>query len=106
VPARELAERRGVAGFREREFCGDQELACLEGGGVEALEEISPFFPAAMKVAPSASAQAGSSAAGSASAQLPPKVPRLRIAGCAMCGIAAATSGRCRAMSAERSIST
>jgi len=40
VAARELAERRGVAGFREREFRGDQELARFESGGVEAREEI------------------------------------------------------------------
>src|SRR6266498_4040067 len=39
-------------------------------------------------------------------AQLPPKVPRLRTAGCAICGIAAAMSGRCRAISGERSSST
>src|SRR5258708_5003351 len=66
----------------------------------------SPFFPATTKVAPRTSAQAGSSAAGSASAQLPPKVPRLRIAGCPICGIAEATSGRCLATSAARSRST
>src|SRR6267154_4856079 len=40
MAARELPERRGVAGFRKREFRRDEELACFESGGVEALEEI------------------------------------------------------------------
>ncbi len=44
-------------------------------------------------LAPSARHTAGISAAGSASARLPPNVPRLRIATCATCGIASASSG-------------
>ena len=67
-----------------------------------------------VKTASSASITAGSSAAGSACARLPPSVPRVRIAACAMNGIAAATSGaspatislrssdRCRAMAPTR----
>src|SRR5439155_22161553 len=40
VAARELAERRGVAGFRQRKFRGEDELAHFERGGVQALEEV------------------------------------------------------------------
>src|SRR2546425_1153371 len=56
-------------------------------------------------VALSANAQAGYSAAGSASARLPPSVPRLRMAGCAMCGTACARSGACATTISERWIS-
>ena len=53
-----------------------------------------------VNTASSASITAGSSAAGSACARLPPSVPRVRIAACATKGIAAATSGASRATTA------
>src|SRR2546422_3196567 len=40
VAARELAERRGVAWFGQRELGGEEQLAGSERGGVETLEEI------------------------------------------------------------------
>jgi hypothetical protein len=66
----------------------------------------SPSGPAIVMRAPSARQQAGSSEAGSAWARLPPSVPRLRIAACERCGIAAAIKGTCRAISGARISST
>ena len=66
----------------------------------------APFLPSMRILASSATAQAGSSAAGSANAMEPPKVPRLRTAGCATWGMALAISGAWVAISAEDSTST
>ena len=58
-----------------------------------ALTVRAPCGPAISTSPPSASRQAGSSAAGSANAIEPPMVPRLRIAGWPICGSAVAISG-------------
>ena len=62
-----------------------------------------PLGPCASTSPSSASRQAGSSAAGSAKAIEPPSVPRVRIAGWAIKGMARAISGACWAMMSERS---
>ena len=64
-----------------------------------------PPGPVATSSAPSASATAGSSAAGSAWARLPPIVPLLRMGVCATYPTASATSGAAIATSGERSSS-
>src|SRR5207247_11478575 len=107
VTAGELDEHCPVGG---REFGRGENFRGAQIGFEEPFEErarlypSSPFFPAMTRVASSATAQAGYSAAGSASARLPPSVPRLRIAGCAMCGAAWARSGACFLTSGDFSI--
>ena len=64
-----------------------------------------PPGPAATSSASSARATAGSSAAGSAWARLPPTVPLFRTGACATRPIASASSGAATATSADRSTS-
>ena len=105
MPARHLVERAAGARRRQRRDDDlDQQLARLERGREEPGEEVAPPQSSARRralhagsVASSASITAGSSAAGSACARLPPIVPRLRIAACATNGIVSATSGASRA---------
>ena len=110
-PARPWRSRRAAAPVRQsRRAClvggrnadGGEQSCGRERGFEQALEEIVGLDACACRSAramsispPSASRQAGSSAAGSAKAIEPPMVPRLRIAGCAICGIASAISGAC-----------
>ena len=112
VAAGELGEADAGVRGRGRHADRGQHVARPERGLEQALEEIvglrrcaCPCGPAISTSPPSASRQAGSSAAGSAKAIEPPIVPRLRIAGWPMCGMASAISGACLAMSAERSAS-
>ena len=107
VAARQLQEHGDAVLARIGDQRLDQQLVGPARGVVKALEVVArrDLAPAralsTTSVASSASAQAGISAAGSASAMLPPKVPRLRTATCATCGMASAISGRCWPRSAN-----
>ena len=93
MAAGDLQEGPAGAGGRRRDGGLDQHLVRLQRGGEQAGEEVGGGHPALAggalrrKRARRATATAGSSAAGSAWARLPPSVPRLRICGWAMKGI-------------------
>ena len=96
---------RPERGSRSARRCGPSAVSNRPLKKSSAFTVRLPFGPAISTSPPSASRQAGNSAAGSAKAIEPPSVPRLRIAAWPMCGMASAISGACRAMSAERSAS-
>ena len=65
----------------------------------------SPFVPATTRSRRARARRPAARPRDRRGRELPPMVPRLRIAGWATCGMAAATSGRCFAISTERSSS-
>ena len=110
---RELHEHRHAIVLLLRDEHLDQQLVGFARGFIETKEELfsrqllaGHACFARPRCAPSARMQAGSSADGSASAMLPPNVPRLRTATWATCGMASAISGSVEQQSRELITST